>query len=97
MIDLSSGTQIWIAAGVTDLRRGFTGLSAVAQEVLKKSPFFRTRVRFSGSSRRLDQAAVVGWRWAVFVCQAAGARTIRLAASGEWHGLTHTRAAIDVA
>jgi transposase len=33
------GTQIWIAAGVTDLRRGFTGLSALAQTVLEKSPF----------------------------------------------------------
>lgn len=32
-------TQIWIAAGVTDLRRGFTGLSAIAQTVLEKSPF----------------------------------------------------------
>ena len=27
MIALPTGTQIWIAAGVTDLRRGFTGLS----------------------------------------------------------------------
>jgi transposase len=37
MISLPSGTHIWIAAGVTDLRRGFTGLSAVAQTVLEKS------------------------------------------------------------
>jgi hypothetical protein len=28
MIGLPAGTRIWIAAGVTDLRRGFTGLSA---------------------------------------------------------------------
>ena len=39
MISLPSGTHIWIAAGVTDLRRGFTGLSAVAQTVLDKEPF----------------------------------------------------------
>jgi transposase len=38
MISLPSGTHIWIAAGVTDLRRGFTGLSAVAQTVLEKEP-----------------------------------------------------------
>jgi transposase len=31
MIALPTGTQIWIAAGVTDLRRGFTELSAVVQ------------------------------------------------------------------
>jgi len=35
MISLAAGTQIWIAAGVTDLRRGFTGLSAAVQTALE--------------------------------------------------------------
>jgi transposase len=39
MIGLPTGTQIWIAAGVTDLRRGFTGLSATVQTVLEQNPF----------------------------------------------------------
>jgi len=39
MIALPTGTQIWIAAGVTDLRRGFTGLSATNQTALKENPF----------------------------------------------------------
>jgi transposase len=39
MIAPPTNTQIWIAAGVTDLRRGFTGLSAVAQTVLKQDPY----------------------------------------------------------
>ena len=38
MIALPSHTQIWIAAGVTDLRRGFAGLSALVQPKLEKSP-----------------------------------------------------------
>jgi transposase len=38
MIGLPSNTQIWIAAGVTDLRRGFDGLSALIQTKLEKSP-----------------------------------------------------------
>jgi len=38
MIGPPSGTEIWIAAGVTDLRRGFTGLSAVVQTVLTRNP-----------------------------------------------------------
>ena len=38
MIGLPSHTQIWIAAGVTDLRRGFDGLSALIQTKLEKSP-----------------------------------------------------------
>jgi len=39
MIGLPAKTQIWIAAGVTDLRRAFTGLSALVQTKLEQSPF----------------------------------------------------------
>ena len=39
MIGPPTNTQIWIAAGVTDLRRGFTGLSALVQTKLEQSPF----------------------------------------------------------
>ncbi len=39
MIELRAGTRIWIAAGVTDLRRGFTGLSAQVQTALEEDPF----------------------------------------------------------
>jgi transposase len=38
MIAPPGNPQIWIAAGVTDLRRGFTGLSALVQTKLEKSP-----------------------------------------------------------
>lgn len=38
MIGFPTGTEIWIAAGVTDLRRGFTGLGAMVQTVLKANP-----------------------------------------------------------
>ena len=31
MMTLPANTRIWIAAGVTDLRRGFTGLSALVR------------------------------------------------------------------
>ena len=39
MIAWPANTRIWIAAGVTDLRRGFTGLSALVQTKLEQSPF----------------------------------------------------------
>jgi transposase len=39
MITLPLKTHIWIAAGVTDLRRGFDGLSALVQTKLEQSPF----------------------------------------------------------
>jgi transposase len=38
MIGPPSNTKIWIAAGVTDLRRGFTGLGALVQTKLEQSP-----------------------------------------------------------
>ena len=38
MIELRTGTRIWIAAGVTDLRRGFTRLSALVQTTLEHDP-----------------------------------------------------------
>ena len=38
MISLPSHTKIWIAAGVTDLRRGFSGLSALVQNKLEQNP-----------------------------------------------------------
>jgi transposase len=59
MIALATGTQIWIAAGVTDLRRGFTGLSAQVQTVLKESPFSGHVFVFRG--RRGDLIKMLWW------------------------------------
>jgi transposase len=39
MIGLPAGAQIWIACGVTDLRKGFDGLTAVVQTQLTEDPF----------------------------------------------------------
>jgi hypothetical protein len=39
VIQLPTGTRIWLAAGVTDMRRGFDGLSAQVQTVLQQQPF----------------------------------------------------------
>ncbi len=39
MIHLPTGTKIWIAAGITDMRRGFDGLSEQVQTVLHEQPF----------------------------------------------------------
>jgi transposase len=59
MIALPVGTQIWIAAGVTDLRRGFTGLSGMAQTILEKNPFSGHVFVFRG--RRGDLIKVLWW------------------------------------
>ena len=39
MIELKTGTRIWIAAGFTDLRRGFQGLSSLVETVLEQQPY----------------------------------------------------------
>ena len=39
MIGLPAGTQVWIAAGVTDMRRGFDGLAGIVQSKLEENPF----------------------------------------------------------
>ena len=59
MITLPAGTQIWIAAGLTDLRRGFTGLSAIIQLQLDQDPFGGHVFVFRG--RRGDLVKVLWW------------------------------------
>jgi transposase len=39
MITPGPGVRIWIAAGVTDMRRGFDGLAAMVQQQLGQDPF----------------------------------------------------------
>ncbi|MCJ4575520.1 IS66 family insertion sequence element accessory protein TnpB, partial [Klebsiella pneumoniae] len=36
---IPSGTRIWLAAGVTDIRRGFDGLASLVQQRLGVDPF----------------------------------------------------------
>jgi transposase len=39
LVELPVGTRVWIAAGLTDMRKGFDGLAAIAQEALAMDPF----------------------------------------------------------
>ena len=97
MIGLAAGTQIWIVAGVTDMRRGFVGLSGMVQTALEQNPFSGQVFVFRGKRGDLIKVAVVGRRRAVPVRQAPGARTVHLAASREWHRVAHPSAVVDAA
>jgi transposase len=59
MIALPSGTRIWLAAGMTDMRRGFDGLAAIAQEKLRADPFGGHVFVFRG--RRGDLIKLLWW------------------------------------
>jgi transposase-like protein len=39
MIGLPANTRVWLAAGHTDMRRGFDGLAAMVQTALAENPF----------------------------------------------------------
>ena len=38
MIPVPSNTRVWLAAGVTDMRKGFAALAAQAEAALKQDP-----------------------------------------------------------
>jgi transposase len=59
MIGLPAGTRVWLAAGVTDMRRGFDGLAAQVQTVLKEDPFSGHVFAFRG--RRGDLIKLLWW------------------------------------
>ena len=59
MIGLSSGTRIWLVAGMTDMRRGFDGLAAIAQGKLGADPFDGHVFIFRG--RRGDLIKLLWW------------------------------------
>jgi transposase len=59
MIGPRIGTQVWLVAGVTDMRRGFTGLSARVQTALEQDPFSGHVFVFRG--RRGNLVKLLWW------------------------------------
>jgi len=62
LIGVPAGTRVWLAAGVTDMRKGFDGLAAVVQSQLAQS----TGSAFSGHvfvfrGKRGDKIKLLWW------------------------------------
>jgi transposase len=57
MIPVPAGVKVWLAAGHTDMRKGFQGLSLQVQEVLRLDPFSGHLFVFRG--RRSDLVKVI--------------------------------------
>ena len=57
MIPVPAQTKVWLAAGVTDMRKGFNGLSALVEKVLKLEPYSGHLFVFRG--RRGDLIKVI--------------------------------------
>lgn len=59
MIPILADAKIWLAAGVTDMRRGFNRLAAHTDQVLAGDPYSGHLFLFRG--RRGDQIKVIWW------------------------------------
>ena len=59
MIPVPSSTRVWLACGVTDMRKGFPGLAAQAERVLEADPYSGHLFVFRG--RRGDLVKMIWW------------------------------------
>jgi len=56
VIGPGTGVRVYLACGVTDMRKGITGLAALAQEALKQNPASGAVFAFRG--RRGDRVTL---------------------------------------
>ena len=59
MIPVPANTNIWWAAGVTEMHKGFNGLAALADMVLEHDPFSSHQQVYRGS--RGDLVKLIWW------------------------------------
>ena len=58
-VGVSGNTRIWLASGITDMRRGMDGLSGLVQSALAENPFSGHIFVFRG--KRGDQIKLLWW------------------------------------
>ena len=92
MISLAAGTKVFLACRPVDLRNGFDGLAAKAQQVIGADPFSGHLFLFRG--KRGDYFKGVYWdgsgMWLIAKRLEKG--RFRLAADCRWHDDTHAGA-----
>ncbi len=57
MIGLPPGARVWLAAGITDMRKGFDGLAAIVKVALAEDPYTGHLFVFRG--RRGDRIKIL--------------------------------------
>jgi len=99
MIAPGTGVRVYLACGVTDMRKGINGLSTLAQDVLRQKPTNGAVFAFRG--RRGDRIKLLYWdgpprTHASMRCRAAGvlpllqgagARPVSLAKCSGWRAI----------
>ena len=85
MIPVPAGARVWLAAGTTDMRKGFATLAAQAEGTLKEDPYAGHLFVFRG--RRGDLIKVIWWdgqgACVAIVARTNGAPMATLEAPGE--------------
>ena len=59
MIPIRTGARVWLATGVTDMRRGLATLAAQAEATMKEDPYAGHLFVFRG--RRGDLIKMIWW------------------------------------
>ena len=59
MIPVPLNAQVWLAAGVTDMRKGFAALAAQAEQTTQQNPFSGHMFVFRG--RQGDLIKIIWW------------------------------------
>ena len=59
MIPVPLNTRVWLAAGVTDMRKGFAALAAQAEQTTQQNPFSGHMFVFRG--RQGDLIKIIWW------------------------------------
>ena len=91
MIPVPLNARVWLAAGVTDMRKGFAALAAQAEQTTQQDPFSGHMFVFRG--RQGDLIKIIWWvshcraigpsdngaRGCLSVLQTAGEGAVRLA------------------
>lgn len=93
MIALPAGTHIWVACGVTDMRKGFDTLAMVAQEVVKQSP--RSGHVFVFRGKRADRLKILWWDGTGLCLYAKRTRPVRVAGDSRRSGSIDGRTIVD--
>ena len=93
MIGPPGGVRVYLACGVTDMRKGMIGLAMLVQQGLSDDPFSGALFAFRGRKCRADQGALARRPGHVPVRQAPGARPLRVATHRRRGGDDHSSAA----
>jgi transposase len=97
VIPVPANTRVWLAAGVTDMRKGFAALAAQAEAVLKQDPFAGHLFVFRG--RRGDLVKVIWWdgQGACMFMKRLEKGSVRLALGEGGEGCADACAIVDAA